>query len=155
LPSGRPTCQWLDYGALAPPVGLAGADSFAALSLDADFSFSAAAPPEAPAVLGAPALEGVSLVSLAGASALEEELSLALLVVLVDVVEVEVLCTAAASALVSVGGVISGVLFGTASETLLEPHALSVSPASSAAHAASATRALTAVPCACRTWGSR
>ncbi len=106
-------------------------------------------------MLGAPALEGVSLLSLAGASVLEEELSLALLVVLVDVVEVEVVCTAAASALVSVGGVISGVLFGTASETLLEPHALSVSPASSSAHAASATRALTAAPCACRTWGSR
>jgi hypothetical protein len=137
-------------------VGLAGAaDSFVALSLDADFSFSAAAPPEAPAVLGALALEEVSPPSLAGASALEEEPSLVLLVVLVDVVEVEVVCTAAASALVFVGGVISGVLFGTASETLLPPQALSVSPHSSAAHAASATRALTAVPCAGHTWGSR
>jgi hypothetical protein len=126
-----------------------------ALSLEADFSFSAAAPPEAPAVLGAPVLGEVSLLSLAGASPLVEELSLALLVVLLDVVEVEVVCTAAASALVSVGGVMSGVLLGTASETLLEPHALSVSPHSSIVHAASATRPLTAVPCACHTWGSR
>jgi len=39
----------------------------------------------------------------------------------VEVVEVEVVCTAAFSALVSVGGVMSGVLFGTASLTLLPP----------------------------------
>jgi len=39
----------------------------------------------------------------------------------VEVLEVEVVCTAAFSALVSVGGVISGVLFGTASLTLLPP----------------------------------
>jgi hypothetical protein len=137
-------------------VGLAlAADSLVALSLEAGFSFSAAAPPEAPDVLGALVLEEVSLPSLLAASLLEEELSLGVLVVLVDVVEVEVVCTAAASALVSVGGVMSGVLFGTASETLLLPQALSVSPHSSAAHAASATRALTAAPCAWRTWGSR
>jgi hypothetical protein len=37
------------------------------------------------------------------------------------VVEVEVVCTTAFSALVSVGGVISGVLFGTASLTLPPP----------------------------------
>jgi hypothetical protein len=39
----------------------------------------------------------------------------------VDVLEVEVVCTAAFSALVSVGGMMSGVLFGTASLTLLPP----------------------------------
>jgi hypothetical protein len=39
----------------------------------------------------------------------------------VEVVEVEVVCTAAFSALVSVGGEISGVLFGTASLTLPPP----------------------------------
>jgi hypothetical protein len=39
----------------------------------------------------------------------------------VDVVEVEVVCTVAFSALVSVGGTMSGVLFGTASLTLLPP----------------------------------
>jgi len=39
----------------------------------------------------------------------------------VEVLEVEVVCTAAFSALVSVGGVMSGVLFGTVSLTLLPP----------------------------------
>lgn len=92
-------------------------------------------------------------VSLAAASLPVEDVSLAL-VVLAVVVEVEVVC-AAASALVLVGGVMSGVLLGTASETVLPPQAPSVTPQSSAAHAASAARALTTVPCACRTSGSR
>ena len=104
-------------------------------------------------MLGAPALVAASLLSLGVVSPLAE-VSLAL-VVLADVVEVEVVCAAATSALVFVGGVMSGVLLGTASETLLPPHAPSVSPHSNAAHAASAARALTTVPCACRTWGSR
>jgi hypothetical protein len=109
-----------------------------------------------PDVAGASVLEeAVSLLSLAGASLLVEELSEALLVVLVDVVAVDVFCAAAASALVSVGGVISGVLFGTASETLAPPQALNVRPHSSGAHAASATRLLTTGPCACRMWDSR
>jgi hypothetical protein len=47
------------------------------------------------------------------------------------------------------------VFFGTASETLLPPHAPNVTPQSSAASAASTARDLTAVPCACRRWGSR
>jgi hypothetical protein len=61
--------------------------------------------------------------SLAFASSTDElgEASLDLAVEVVEVVEVEVLCTAAASALVSVGGVMSGVLFGTASLTLPPP----------------------------------
>jgi len=139
-------------------VGLAPAEDsppLPALSLDAGFSGSLAeAPPEEPAVLGALVLEGVSLASLVLLSPLEEELSLAF-VVLVDVVAVEVFCAADASALVSVGGVISGVFLGTVSETLLPPHALSVVAHSSAAHAASARRLLTAAPYACRRWGSR
>jgi hypothetical protein len=49
----------------------------------------------------------------------------------------------------------SGVLLGTESETLLPPQAPSVTPHSSSTHAARAPRALTTVPCACRTWGSR
>ncbi len=105
-------------------------------------------------MLGAAALEDGSPLSPVVLSPLVEVLSPVLLV-LVDVVEVEVVCAAAASALVLVGGVMSGVLFGTASETLLPPQAPIVSPHSSAAQAASAARALTAVPCACRTWGSR
>jgi hypothetical protein len=84
-----------------------------------------------------------------------EEDSVALTVDFVAVVDVEVVCAEAASALVFVGGVISGVLLGTASETLLPPQALTVSPHSSAAHAASATRDLTTGPCACRMWDSR
>ena len=50
-----------------------------------------------------------------------EEPSVEVPFAVVDVVEVEVVCTAAFSALVSVGGVMSGVLFGTASLTLLPP----------------------------------
>jgi hypothetical protein len=90
----------------------------------------------------------------ASVPAVELEGSLDLLEAFVVLV-VEVVRAEAASALVFVGGVMSGVLLGTASETLLPPHAPSVSPHSNAAHAASATRALTTVPCACRTLGSR
>jgi hypothetical protein len=140
-------------------VGLApaaGSPPLGALSLEAGFSFSPAeAPPEGLASLEAAPLEGASLLVLAVLSPLEEDVSLGVLVVLVDVVEVEVFCAAAASALVFVGGVMSGVFLGTASETLLPPHAPSVSPHSSAAHAASMARVFTGVPCACRTWGSR
>jgi hypothetical protein len=137
-------------------VGLAGAVGSLALepdSLEAGFSFSAAAPPELPEVLGA-LPDAASLPSVGAVSAVDVELSV-LFVVLVDVLAaVEVVC-AAASALVSVGGVISGVLLGTASETLVPPQALNARPHSNAAHAANATRALTAVPCACRRWDSR
>jgi len=134
-------------------VGLAGSVAFDSLGAA---SFSAAAPPEAPDVAGALALEDGSLLSLAGVSALEEASPVLLVVlVLVAVVAVDVVCAAAASALVLVGGVISGVLFGTASETLLPPQALRASPHSNVAHAASATRVLTAGPCAYRRWDSR
>jgi hypothetical protein len=148
-------CGRLGYGALAPPVGLGGADSspFAALSLEA--GFSAAAPPDGVASLAGVALEAGSLLSPAALSPLAEVASLGALVVLVEVLVVEVFCAVAASALVFVGGVTSGVLLGTASDTVVPPHPLSASPHSSAAHAASARRAFTAAPYACRTSGSR
>jgi hypothetical protein len=151
----------LHYGAEAPPVGLLpAADSppLPAAPFEAAFSFSfslaAGAPPVGLASAGV-SLAGGVLLSLAGVSLAAEDVSLALLVVLVVVAAVEVFCEAAASALVFVGGEISGVLFGTASETLVPPHALTVRPHSSAAQAASATRGLTTGPCACRTWDSR
>ena len=59
--------------------------------------------------------------------------------VLVAVVDVRT--PAAFSALVFVGGVISGVLFGTASATLLPPQPLTARPQSTAAEAATAARA--------------
>ncbi len=98
--------------------------------------------------------------ALAAVSPLAEELSLDL-VVFVDVVDVDVVCAAEASALVSVGGVISGVLLGTESETVVLPQAANVSAHASAAQAAhrprrgNAARALTTVPYACRRSGSR
>lgn len=61
---------------------------------------------------------------------------------------------AACSALVLLGGVISGVLLGVGSDTLLEPQALTPS-AANAASASRPERALTAGPCAGRTSGSR
>ena len=72
-----------------------------------------------------------------------DELSPVVLV-LVAVVDVEVVCAAAFSALVSAGGVMSGVFLGTDSETLLPPHAPSVRPLISTAQAvaASAVRGL-------------
>jgi hypothetical protein len=71
-----------------------------------------------------------------------EEPSLEVPVDPVDAVEVEVVSTDAFSALVSAGGVMSGVLFGTTSEALLvPPHAPSVVPARSTNDAPTATRA--------------
>jgi hypothetical protein len=144
-------------GALAPPVGLAGAAGssvLAGVSL-AGFSFSAEAPPEGVAVFEGLEPAAGSLDSLVGAWPLAGDVSLVLLLLVVVVVAVELVCAAAASAVVFVGGVISGVLLGTASETLLPPHPPIATAHSNAAHAASARRALTAVPYACRTWGSR
>jgi hypothetical protein len=138
-------------------VGLAGvaASPPAGVPSVAGFSFSVAtAPPVAPVVGGVAALEELS--SVAGAVVFDDELSLVFAVDFVVVeVDVELVCADAASAVVFVGGVISGVLLGTASETLLPPHALSATPQSSTVNAASATRAFTVVPYACRTWGSR
>ena len=58
----------------------------------------------------------------------------------VEVVEVEVVWAAAFSMLVSVGGMMSGVLLGTASDTLVPPQPPSASPPSRA------TRAITGAP---------
>jgi hypothetical protein len=135
--------------------GAAGSSVFAGVSL-AGFSFSADAPPEGVAVLDGVELDDGSPVSLVGVSPLDGDVSpVLLLLVVVVVVAVEVVCAAAASAVVFVGGVISGVLLGTVSETLLPPHPPIATAHSNAAHAASARRALTTVPYACRTWGSR
>jgi len=59
----------------------------------------------------------------------------------VDVVEVDVVCTAAFSALVSVGGVMSGVLFGTVSLTL-EPPPQAPSPTAHSSKMLAASQAL-------------
>jgi len=70
------------------------------------------------------------------------ELEVPVPVVPVPVVPVvEVVCAAAFSAVVSVGGVISGVVFGTASDTLVPPHAPSATAQASAAPVASRARA--------------
>jgi hypothetical protein len=149
-------------GALAPPDGLDPADDFSG-----SFSLSADAPPDgvasldSPAPLELPPLSGSSVASLppdsfAGLSDFD--------VLDVDVdVDVEVVCAAAFSALVSFGGVISGVLLGTASEALAPPpHAPSETAPSSSATVSATALALTDPPCAiraapsaCRTWGSR
>jgi hypothetical protein len=104
-----------------------------------------AAPPVAPLLSDAPlSLAPLDDASPAADSSLDapEEPSLDLAVEVVEVVEVEVLCTAAASALVSVGGVMSGVLFGTASLTLPPPpQALRPTEHSSTMLAAIAARA--------------
>jgi len=149
----------LPVGAPAPPDGLdSAADSFGASS------FSAEAPPEglllsSPAPLELPPLSGSSVASLppdslAGLSVVE---------VFVLAVEVDVVCAAAFSALVSLGGVMSGPLLGALSEALLPPpQATSVVLESSNARISSPARtfndlppAIRAVPCAVRRWGSR
>jgi len=122
-------------------VGLLGpaADSllFPPVSELEGFSFSADAPPDALVSLELSFL----LASLEAASPPDDDSSPVAVFGVVDVVELEVVCTDAFSALVSVGGVISGVLFGTASETLLPPpHALKVTPQRSVAVAASRVR---------------
>jgi hypothetical protein len=150
-------------GALAPPDGL---DSAADFSLEA--SFSADAPPEgllafssvaAPREL--PPLSGSSVASLPPDSFAALSPLVVVEVFVLDV-EVEVVCAAAFSALVSFGGVISGVLFGIATEALLPPpHAASVAASNNASASASALAfndlppASRAVPSAYRRWGSR
>jgi hypothetical protein len=81
-----------------------------AVSLDA-------APPAAPLLSDAP----LSLVALDDGSSLAAASSLEAPSLDLAVEVVEVVCTAAFSALVSAGGVMSGVLFGTASLTLPPP----------------------------------
>ncbi len=120
-------------GALAPPDGLEPAADFSL-----DFS-SAEEPPEGvasplPAPLELPPLVGSSVASLPPDSFAGLSVLVVLLVVLV--VAVEVVCPDAFSALVSFGGVMSGVLLGTASEALLPPpQAPSVAPEHNSARA--------------------
>jgi hypothetical protein len=117
------------------------------------FSFSSAgAPPDAPVSLELSLLAASSPPSECSPP---DDSSLLVLEVLVAVVDVEVVWTAAFSALVSVGGVISGVLLGTASDTLLPPHAVTPSASSATQAAAASPRGLKAAPCAVRRWDSR
>jgi hypothetical protein len=96
-------------------------------------------PPEAPVSLLAPLPEAssepplASLPPLAPVVPVPEELVL--------VVETELVWAASFSAVVSLGGVMLGVLRGTASETLLLPHAPSVRPQSSRTVTPTAARA--------------
>jgi hypothetical protein len=111
------------------------------------FSFSAEVPPAAPP-LEDPALsplEDPAPVSPLPASPLEdsgEEPSLEVPLGVVDVVEVEVVRAAAFSADVSVGGVMSGVLLGIASEVLAPPHPPMPTPSKSTTDAARVARGI-------------
>lgn len=144
---------------MGPAAGAAASlPSLVGSAVAAGFSASpAVAPPDAE-LLGV-SLDGAEA-SPAGSSEPADVEDSALLLVLAFVedvvVEVEIVFAAAASALVFVGGVMSGVLEGTVSDTLVPPQALSARPHSSAAQAPSAPRRrLTTDPCAVRTWGSR
>jgi hypothetical protein len=120
-----------------------------ALSLGACVAGSLAAPPAA--LVGASVVEGASVLVLGVPSPPVVEASLDLAAVVLVVALVEVVCAAAASALVFVGGVMSGVLLGTESVTVvLPPQAPSAVPHSNAALAASTALVLTTVPYACR-----
>ena len=150
---------YLPSGALAPPEGLEPASDFDSLVFS-----SALAPPEG--VASPEPLLSVSEELSPPVSPLEldaspeEELGFEVVEVLVvDVVEV-----AAFSAPVSVGGVMSGVVFGITSPLVVPlPHAPRATPAASTAVAARAARALGRVtrspgragPCAARTWDTR
>jgi hypothetical protein len=130
---------------LAPPVGLL-ASPVPEPAFSVAFSFSPAEVPPAGELVAEPppAFADSELASLLLASLPEDPLEAAPVDVLVDVVEV--MTPAAFSALVSVGGMISGVVLGTASATLLPPHPETPTPHSIAAEAASAARAAQAPP---------
>ena len=115
------------------------------LAFSVDFSFSPAEVPPAGELVAEPppALEDSEPASLLLASLLEDPVDAAPDEVLVDVVDV--MTPAAFSALVSVGGMISGVVFGTASATLLPPHPETLRAQSTAAEAPSAARAVQAL----------
>lgn len=115
---------------------------------EADFSdvaFSDSLADVPPAALLSPEEPELSLDSPLPSSLLDDDLvplgPVVPVVPVAAVVEVEVVSVAPFSAEVSLGGVISGVLFGTASDTLVPPHELTPRPASSIrALAASATK---------------
>lgn len=119
-------------GALAPPVA---DDPPLSLPPEADFSdvaFSdslADVPPAAPLSPDDPEL---SLDSPLPSPLLDDDPEpLDPVVPVAAVVEVDVVSVASFSAEVSFGGVISGVLLGVASDTLVPPHELTPTPASS------------------------
>jgi hypothetical protein len=165
------------YGALAPPVGLLGAEPPPAVSEPSlallspvpppapelacgVLAFSAELPPELDFSLLAPSdsLE-LDLSSLDAPPELVEELEPLFAVEVVAVVDVEVVEVASLSAWVLAGGVISGVLCGATSAVLpLPPQAASVRlDRSTAAPARTAARDLTgrAAPSGGHTWDSR
>jgi hypothetical protein len=137
------------YGALAPPLAPT-PEVFSEAFSDVAFSlatFSDSPPAEVPpAALSEepelPSSEELSpLDSLPPVVPDVEPSPVVGLVEVVAVVEVEVVSVASFSAAVLFGGMISGVLLGVASETLLPPHELRPAPAStSRALAASAIR---------------
>jgi hypothetical protein len=118
----------------------------------------AGAPPAAPLALSVPAagcspvLAGASLAGVVELDPVAEDL-------VAEVVAVVLVRVASLSAEVLLGGVISGVLRGVASETVLPPQAPSVKlQRRMSAHAPSAVRralTLPAGPSAGRRWGSR
>jgi hypothetical protein len=102
------------------------ADSLPPLAALSPLPVFAAPPAEVPPAglplsLASPELPPLGDVSSLALASSPVELGEPSLDLAVDVLEVEVVCTAAFSALVSVGGMMSGVLFGTASLTLLPP----------------------------------
>jgi hypothetical protein len=141
---------------LAPPVGLA---SPVPLVLSLAFSFSAEVPPAAPPAVDPLELslfDGSPLDSLLGASSLEDPVEEVAPDVPLDVVDVDVVCAEAFSAEVSVGGMMSGVLLGTASElALAPPHPANVEPARSTIDATAAARPIDAQGRRRRAWPSQ
>jgi len=133
----------LPDGASAPPPGPEPAADFSVAEL---FSFSGVAPPAAP-----PSPEALELSELLAPELLSPLLAspevLEVEVVLPALVEVEVVCRALRSALVSAGGVMSGVLFGTTSAVPLPPpQPASAQAGASASTSAMQTRTITSQP---------
>src|SRR6202020_572346 len=136
LEAGRIRPRVYFVGAPAPPDGLDSAADFSS-------AFSAVAPPDGVAAFSSslaplelPPLSGSSVASLPPDSFAALSLPLDVDVFVVEV-DVDVVCAAAFSALVSFGGVISGVLFGTASDALPPPP----HPASAATSTSASARA--------------
>lgn len=127
-------------GALAPPEGLEPASDLDSVCFSSELE-----PPEG--VASPPPLLLDSDEPSPVPSAEEDDASDAALVFVALVFVVEVVDAEAFSALVSLGGVMSGVLLGITSELLeLPPQAPSATPAASTAVAASAARAFNGIP---------
>jgi hypothetical protein len=130
----RPRGRNARQGALAPPVAppeLGGAPppAFSPPVASLDFGLVASVPAAAPPVSeagGSLSADGLAVVASPPPAAACEEL-------LVEVFELEALPWRSAE--VSFGGVISGVLFGVATETLLPPQAASATAAATSTSA--------------------